>query len=117
MRKLLFSVEKKDFEITYFSGSGAGGQHRNKHQNCVRLKHRASGAIATGQSNRSRVANTKEALRGITKNGKFRLWHAARVAEVMRGESLEESVEKAMAPQNLRIEARDAAGVWRPCEE
>ena len=27
MKELLFSVTKKDFDITYFSGKGAGGQH------------------------------------------------------------------------------------------
>jgi len=29
----LFSVTKKDIEITYYSGRGAGGQHRNRHKN------------------------------------------------------------------------------------
>jgi len=33
MRELAFSVTKKDLEITYFSGTGKGGQHRNKHKN------------------------------------------------------------------------------------
>ena len=33
-KELLFSVTKKDFSITWFSGTGAGGQYRNKHQNC-----------------------------------------------------------------------------------
>jgi protein subunit release factor A len=43
-KELLFSVTKKDFNVDYFSGKGAGGQYRNKHQNCVRLKHIESGA-------------------------------------------------------------------------
>ena len=53
-KEILFSVTKKDFEITYFSGKGAGGQHRNKHQNCVRLKHKDTGIITTGQDQRSK---------------------------------------------------------------
>jgi len=58
-KQLLFSVTKKDLEIEYFSGTGAGGQYRNKHQNCVRLKHPDSGAIVTGQSNRERSSNLR----------------------------------------------------------
>ena len=37
-KELLFHAERKDFRIDYFSGTGAGGQYRNKHQNCVRLR-------------------------------------------------------------------------------
>ena len=55
-------LTKKDFKIEWFSGKGAGGQYRNKHQNCCRITHIASGKRATGQSNRERPANQKEAF-------------------------------------------------------
>ena len=45
IKKLLFSLTKNDFIVTYYSGTGAGGQHRNKHQNCVRIKHKETGII------------------------------------------------------------------------
>lgn len=58
---------KKDFRIDWFSGKGAGGQHRNKHQNCCRMTHIPTGMTATGQSHRERPANQREAFRKIAK--------------------------------------------------
>ncbi len=55
-------VTKKDFKITWFSGTGAGGQHRNKHQNCCRIKHIPTGIITTGQKSRSRITNKRDAF-------------------------------------------------------
>jgi len=62
MRELLFSVTKKDLEITYFSGSGGGGQHRNRHKNCVRMYHPDSGVRTTGQSHKEKRSNEKKHL-------------------------------------------------------
>lgn len=56
------NLTKKDFRIDWFSGTGGGGQYRNKHQNCCRITHIESGLVATGQSNRERPANQKEAF-------------------------------------------------------
>lgn len=55
-------LTKKDFKVEWFSGTGAGGQHRNKHQNCCRITHIASGLKAQGTDNKSRVANQKDAF-------------------------------------------------------
>lgn len=52
----------KDFEFTWFSGTGKGGQHRNKHQNCCRCVHLPTGITAQGTSSRSRVENKLAAL-------------------------------------------------------
>jgi peptide chain release factor 1 len=41
--------EKTDFSLEWYSGSGAGGQHRNKHQNCARLTHLPTGLVKTAQ--------------------------------------------------------------------
>ena len=48
-RDPVVTLTRKDFEWHYFSGSGAGGQNRNKHQNCVRLMHRPSQTMASRQ--------------------------------------------------------------------
>jgi len=41
--------DPEHFELTWYSGSGAGGQHRNKHQNSARLKHLPTGTVVTAQ--------------------------------------------------------------------
>lgn len=57
----------KDFKVEWYSGSGAGGQHRNKHQNCCRITHIESGLKQQGTSNKSRVANQREAFEKLAK--------------------------------------------------
>jgi protein subunit release factor A len=59
-------LTKKDFRIEWFSGTGAGGQYRNKHQNCCRITHIESGlsAIAT---DRERTSNQRKAFQELAK--------------------------------------------------
>jgi len=106
MKELLFSITKKDLNITFFSGTGAGGQYRNKHQNCVRIIHPESGAIATGQSNRDRQSNIKEALDGLVKNGKFKVWHNRKIQEVITKKSLDDIVDDLIQEKNLKVEQK-----------
>ncbi len=58
---------KKDFRVDWYSGSGAGGQHRNKHQNCCRIIHLATGIRANGTESKSRIANQKQAFGNLVK--------------------------------------------------
>lgn len=51
---------EQDFKIEWYSGTGAGGQHRNKHQNSCRITHVPSGIIVTSQC-RSRENSLLEA--------------------------------------------------------
>ncbi len=55
-------LTKKDFKLEWFSGQGAGGQHRNKHQNCCRITHIETGLRAQGTESRERVANQRKAF-------------------------------------------------------
>ena len=59
------SMTSKDFRLEWFSGTGAGGQHRNKHQNCCRITHIETGLRATGQNSRSRVENQRVAFKAL----------------------------------------------------
>lgn len=52
------------YRIEWFSGSGAGGQHRNKHQNSCRLIHEPTGLIEARQG-RDRVSNQGAARRAL----------------------------------------------------
>jgi len=58
----MIHLTKNDFKIEWYSGSGAGGQHRNKHQNCCRITHLDSGFVERGTGSKSRVSNQKEAF-------------------------------------------------------
>lgn len=42
-------IHPNDLKIEWYSGSGAGGQHRNKHQNSIRLTHIPSNTTVTAQ--------------------------------------------------------------------
>lgn len=55
-------VTDDQFRFEWFSGTGKGGQHRNKHQNCCRCIHEPTGITANGTSSRSREDNKRIAL-------------------------------------------------------
>lgn len=57
----ILNFNEKDIEVQWFSGSGAGGQHRNKHQNSCRIKHLPTGIITSSQT-RSRESSYRAAL-------------------------------------------------------
>lgn len=113
-KELLFSVTKKDFDIEFFSGTGGGGQHRNKHQNCVRMRHKESGVRVTGQSNKERQANIREAFNNLVKNPKFKFWLNKKTNEVITGKTLEDKVRESMVDKNLLIEGKNKKGQWDP---
>ena len=116
MKELLFSVTKNDLEVDWFSGTGCGGQYRNKHQNCCRIRHKDSGAIATGQSQRDRISNLKEAMENLTKSPKFKAWVKVRVGEVTGEKAdIEAKVDRAM--KHLKFEVKDEEGNWKEVQE
>lgn len=55
-----------EFTVQWYSGTGKGGQYRNKHQNCVRLTHVATGLVQTWQD-RERVSNLRNAKDALNK--------------------------------------------------
>lgn len=58
------SIPDNQLRIEWYSGTGAGGQHRNKHQNSCRITHIPTGTLVTAQT-RSRQSSLAQALQTI----------------------------------------------------
>lgn len=58
------SFNERDFRVEWYSGTGCGGQHRNKHQNSCRITHIPTGMVATAQC-RSRETSLLQAKQAI----------------------------------------------------
>ena len=104
MRKPLLTLTKKDFVIWYYSGTGAGGQHRNRHMNCVKIRHAASGVTGCGTEQKSRIQNKRMAFKRLVADPKFRSWLGM---QSLHKEAVDRAVEEAMNPKHLSIE------IWR----
>lgn len=58
-------LTKKDFNIEWYSGQGAGGQRRNKVKACCRITHIESGITCIGTKHAHRIANQKDAFTNL----------------------------------------------------
>ena len=74
-----YCYTRKDFMLDWYSGSGAGGQHRNKHQNCLRLTHIPSGITVTAADGRDRPSNQRKAFERL--RPKLESWIRAQIGE------------------------------------
>ena len=109
-KEKLFSVTKKDLVFEYFSGTGAGGQHKNKCQNSCRCKHPESGAVGLCQEHRSKEQNTKTAFRRMVESKEFQDWvriEASRVTGELA--EIEKRVERELNT-NVKVEVKDDWG-------
>jgi hypothetical protein len=111
-REKVTILTKDDLKITWFSGSGGGGQGRNKHANCCRIHHPASGVTVTGQDHKERPSNQRDAWRRLMKHASFKLWLGGAVATVRGQEDPEKIVDKLMREKHLRVDVKDEDGRW-----
>ena len=113
-RRTLFTVSKSDCRRDTFTCGGHGGSGKDTSNNGVRYVHEPSGAVGECREERYQHQNDKIAWTRMAKHPKFYAWVQQQVAHIQSGKSIEEKVEDALAPPNLKYEVRDAAGRW--CE-
>ncbi len=56
------NVTRKDLKISFYRGSGPGGQHRNKVSTACRMKHIPTGEAACSEEFKSQLQNKKAAF-------------------------------------------------------
>ena len=116
-KEVLFSVTAADCDWEYMRGTGPGGQKRNKTESKVRCTHRDSGAVGESDETRSQHDNKRKAFVKMAESKTFRAWHKLETARRMgQLTTLNETVDNAMKPANIRIEGR-VDGKWVPIEQ
>lgn len=89
MKKLLFSVTKKDLNVQTFRSGKGGGQRRDKVSTAVRIVHKDSGAVGYSQDQRSLEQNKKTAFNRMFNDPKFTIWWKRKVNETFEKERYE----------------------------
>ena len=116
-KEVLFSVTAADCDWEYMRGTGPGGQKRNKTESKVRCTHRDSGAVGESDETRSQHDNKRKAFVKMAESKTFKAWHKLETARRMgQLTTLNETVDKAMKPANIKIEGR-VDGKWVPIEQ
>lgn len=103
-RERILHITAKDFDITHIKGSGPGGQHRNKTSTGVRMRHKASGAVAEATDDRSQHVNKVNAFKRCTATPEFQRWFKIAVAEANGQPSIAQRVDEAMAESNIETQ-------------
>lgn len=105
-------LTSKDFVVETFKASGKGGQHRNKTESAVRIKHPPSGAVGECSEERSQFQNKKIAFERLVKSEKFQRWirleHNRMAGLLPTEKEIEEEVDKMIEKDlkngNIKIE-------------
>jgi len=100
-------ASRKDFDVSYYCGSGAGGQKRNKTASGVQIIHRESGAMGRNSESRSQAQNKEKAFQSLVKSPKFKFWLNRALYEIRQGEKIEETIDREVSdPSITKTEVR-----------
>lgn len=103
-RQQLVRVTAKDCRWDYYKGSGAGGQKKNKTENCVRCTHEASGGVGKSEDGRSKDQNKRTAFVRMAETKEFKTWLRL---ESMRAagqiDSIEDKVKKSLKESVVEV--------------
>lgn len=110
-RTLLFSLDRRHFEFTFFRAGGKGGQNVNKRSTAARVRHPPSGAVAECREERSQAQNLKRAFQKCAQTPAFQKWLRIEVARRCGQASVDDIVAAQMNPDNLKLETRES-GRW-----
>ncbi len=112
MKELLFKVTAKDCRWDYYKGTGAGGQAKNKTENCVRCTHIASGAVATCEDGRSKDLNKRKAFERMANTDVFQKWIKAETSRrTGEAEIIKQKVNSELL-HHTTVEVQDENGKW-----
>ena len=101
-------LTEDQFRFEWFSGTGKGGQHRNKHQNCCRCIHEPTGITANGTNSRSREDNRTAAL-SVCRSRVMAHYHQ----DTPRWQAGDERIRTYHEPDNRVVDhASDLADSW-----
>lgn len=107
----LFSVTISDCRVDTFTVGGHGGSGKDTSNTGVRVTHEPSGASAEGTRGRSQLHNKQAAFRRMAESTKFKAWVKMEASRLSSGKSIDDLVQEALEPRNIKEEIRKD-GVW-----
>jgi protein subunit release factor A len=111
-REKLFSVSIKDCRVEEIASTGGGGgQHKNRRHTAIRITHPPSGAVGYSADERDQLRNKRAAFRRMAETKQFQAWNKRVAAELITGKSIEDRVEEALRPENIKMEVKQD-GKW-----
>lgn len=111
MKEKITLVSKKDLDISYYKGSGDGGQKRQKTASGVQIIHKESGAIGRCDDTRSQFQNKKKAFQRLAATPKMKLFISKRLSEIQNNKTLDELIDEQMNEKYLKVEKKED-GKW-----